>query len=300
VSSVLDPAGSGAAEIARVFWLMAGAAAVIWLIVTALIIHAQRQRRAAWSQRAGVGLIAIGGAAVPAIVLLILLLWGMPVLTRQLAPAPPDALRVHVAGEQWWWRISYEAGGQRVELANELRLPRGRSTEVILSSADVIHSFWVPALAGKIDMIPGRTNRLTLEPVETGTFRGACAEYCGASHARMALAVVVMEPADFAGWIGAQARPAAATADHQAFTSAGCGACHAIRGTTAAGRIGPDLTHVASRLSLAAGALPNSLTSMERWIANPRHIKPGALMPPFGMLPADDVRRIAAYVQALR
>ena len=300
MSSVLDPAGSGAVEIARLFWAMAAAAAVIWLIVTTLTVHAMRLRRPAWSERAGARLIAIGGAAVPAIALLMLLLSGMPVLSRQVAPAPAGALRVHVVGEQWWWRISYEVGGQRVDLANELRLPRARSTEVILSSADVIHSFWVPALAGKVDMIPGRTTRLTLEPLEAGTFRGVCAEYCGASHARMALVVAVMEPAEFEDWLAAQARPATPTDDPRAFTAAGCGGCHAVRGTTAGGTIGPDLTHVGGRLSLAAGVLPNSLADLQRWIANPQHIKPGALMPPFGMLPANDVREIVTYVQALR
>ncbi|HJU42445.1 MAG TPA: cytochrome c oxidase subunit II [Vicinamibacterales bacterium] len=300
MSSVLDPAGSGAVEIARLFWAMAAAAAAIWLIVSLLIIHAIRRRKSAWSERAGARLIAIGGGAVPAILLLLLLLSGMPVLSRQIAPAPAGALRVHVVGEQWWWRISYEAGERRVNLANELRLPRGRTTEVVLSSADVIHSFWVPALAGKVDMIPGRTTRLTLEPREAGTFRGACAEYCGASHARMALDVVVMEPDEFEGWILAQEQPAVAAGDPRAFISAGCGGCHTVRGTTARGTIGPDLTHVGSRMSLAAGVLPNSLAELQRWIANPQHIKPGALMPPFGMLPADDVRQVVAYVQALR
>ena len=300
MSSVLDPAGSGAVEVARLFWAMAAVATVIWLIVTALTIHAVRQRKSTWSDRAGARLIAIGGAAVPAIALLLLLLSGMPVLSRQVAPAPPGALRVHVAGEQWWWRISYEVGNQRVELANELRLPRGRPTEVILSSADVIHSFWVPALAGKVDMIPGRTTRLTLEPLEAGTFRGVCAEYCGASHARMALVVAVMEPAEFETWLVAQASPAMPSADARAFTTAGCGACHSVRGTAAGGTIGPDLTHVGSRLSLAAGVLANSPADAERWIASPQHIKPGALMPPFGMLPANDVQQIVTYLQALR
>jgi cytochrome c oxidase subunit II len=279
---------------------MAVAAAVIWLVFTILTIYAVRRRKSAWSARAGARLIAIGGAAAPALVLLMLVLFGMPVLSRQTAPAPLGALRVHVAGEQWWWRISYEAGDRRVELANELRLPRGRTIEVVLTSADVIHSFWVPALAGKVDMIPGRTTRLMLEPTETGIFRGVCAEYCGASHARMALVVAVVEPADFEAWLVAQATPAVPGTNQRAFTAAGCGGCHSIRGTDAGGTIGPDLTHVASRLSLAAGALPNSFADMERWIATPQHVKPGALMPPFRALPANDLREIVTYVQALR
>jgi cytochrome c oxidase subunit 2 len=301
MSSTLDPAGTGAVEVARLFWVMTGSAVVIWLALTVLLIHAARTRTSAWSDAAAVWLISIGGAGVPTSALALLLFSGMPMLSRQLAAAPPDALRVHVVGEQWWWRISYELDdGRRIEVANELRLPRGRSAALTLGSADVIHSFWVPSLAGKIDMIPGRTTRLTLEPEAGGTFRGACAEYCGASHAHMAFVVVVMEPADFAAWLDGQAQPAMPADGGQTFTAVGCGACHTVRGTEARGTIGPDLTHVGSRLSLAAGTLSNSPAELERWIANPQHIKPAALMPPFGMLPPDDVRRLAAYLQTLR
>lgn len=301
--STLQPAGRDAVEIARLFWIMAAGATVVWLVVTVLALHALRQQRSLWSERAGNWLIAAGGVVVPLVALGGLLLFGMPALRRQLAAAPgAGSLRVHVTGEQWWWRVRYErAGAAPVELANELRLPRGQSAEVVLTSADVIHSFWVPSLAGKVDMLPGRTTRLTLEPHTIGTFRGVCAEYCGESHARMAFAVEVMEPAAFDMWLVAQARPADSNASGaRLFETAGCGACHAIRGTGADATIGPDLTHVGSRLTLAGGALPNTADNLARWIARPDLIKPGSLMPPFAGLPAEDVRSLVAFLQGLR
>jgi cytochrome c oxidase subunit 2 len=155
-----------------------------------------------------------------------------------------------------------------------------------------------------MDMIPGRITRLMLEPTEIGTYRGVCAEYCGASHARMAFAVDVMEPDDFDRWLLAQTQPsvsaAGANAGATAFIANGCAACHAVRGTAAAGTIGPDLTHVGSRLSIAAASLSNAEADLARWIARPDHVKPGALMPPFGMLPAGDLQAMAAYLRSLQ
>jgi cytochrome c oxidase subunit 2 len=304
--STLQPAGRDAVEIAQLFWIMAAGATAVWLVVTALALHALRQQRSLWTERAGNWVIAAGGVIVPVVMLGALLLFGMPALRRQLAAAPggevASHLRVHVTGEQWWWRVRYErAGAAPIELANELRLPRGQSAEVILTSADVIHSFWIPSLAGKVDMLPGRTTRLTLEPHINGIFRGVCAEYCGESHARMGFAVEVMEPAAFDAWLAAQARPADSTASGlRLFETSGCGACHAIRGTGADATIGPDLTHVGSRLTLAGGALPNTAEHLALWIARPNVVKPGSLMPPFAGLPAEHVRALVAFLQGLR
>ena len=298
--STLAPAGQDAIDIARVFWIMAIGGGVIWSVVAALLLHAHRRHRGRWSDGAGIRLIVMGGVAIPVVVLAALLLSGLPVLSQQLAPAPADAWRVHVSGEQWWWRIRYEQrDGSFVELANELRLPRGQAAEVMLTSTDVIHSFWVPSLAGKVDMVPGRINRLTLEPLQAGTYRGVCAEYCGDSHARMSFVVQVVEPEEFISWLGAQASQAAVRA-LPLFTTAGCAACHAIRGTGATSTIGPDLTHVGSRLTIGAGTLPNTHDNLARWIANPHAVKPGALMPPFSGLPPGDVRALANYLRELR
>jgi cytochrome c oxidase subunit II len=178
--------------------------------------------------------------------------------------------------------------------------------EIVLDSPDVIHSFWIPSLGGKMDMIPGRTTRLVLEPERPGTYRGACAEYCGESHALMAFSVEVMERDDFDAWLAAERAPAAApTADParrgaELFHQVGCGACHAIRGTEATGDIGPDLTHLASRRTLAAGTLPMTEEALVRWISDPQAVKPGARMPAFGVLGEQRVEALAAYLASLK
>jgi cytochrome c oxidase subunit 2 len=217
-----------------------------------------------------------------------------------------DALAVRVTGHQWWWRIQYRdpVGGGWIETANELHLPQGRTANIELNAADVIHSFWIPNLSGKIDMIPGRTNRLVLTPRRTGWFRGQCAEFCGLQHAQMALDVKVESPADFAGWLAAQGRPATTTSDaaargRQILTTGPCGQCHSVRGTDARGRAAPDLTHVGSRRSLAAGALPQTRGALMGWIAQPQALKPGAEMPPSGLSPADTLA-VALYLEGLK
>ena len=301
--STLESAGRGAAEVTNLLAIMTVGALVIWLAVTLLALHAVRAHRARWSERSGLRLIVGGGVALPLLVLSALMLAGMPQLSRQLTAAPSGTLRIHVTGEQWWWRVRYEpSDAAPIELANELRLPRGQVIEVVLSSVDVIHSFWVPSLAGKVDMIPGRVTRLRLEPERAGVFRGVCAEYCGASHARMGFVVEVMEASAFAEWLAAQARPATAVESEGArtFMSAGCAACHSVRGTAAIASIGPDLTHVGSRMTIGGGALPNTVDDLERFIANPAATKPGALMPPFGSLPAADLGALARYLKDLQ
>jgi cytochrome c oxidase subunit 2 len=211
-----------------------------------------------------------------------------------------------VTAKQWWWRFEYLTPTGAVETANELRLPRGERLALELASPDVIHSFWVPSLAGKMDMIPGRVTRLALEPTRTGTFRGTCAEYCGASHALMAFSVVVMEPEEFRAWLAREARPAEtpidpeATRGQMAFISNGCTACHTIRGTPAIGRIGPDLTHVGSRRQIAAETLPNDQASLARWIVDSEDIKPGVHMPAFRAIERDELSALAAYLSGLK
>jgi cytochrome c oxidase subunit 2 len=301
----LSRAGRDAAEITSLFWIMTAGATVIWLLVTALALYAARARSSPWSESAALKLIAIGGAAFPTVVVTALLVYGMPSLASQLEIADDATVRMTVIGEQWWWRVRYELpGGGHVELANEVRLPRDRVAAVMLTSTNVIHSFWVPALAGKIDMIPGRFTRLTLEPTIAGTYRGVCAEYCGASHARMGFVVEVMEPDGFDRWLEAEARPGPATDDTKAgataFLAHGCAACHAIRGTAADGTIGPDLSHLGSRHSIAAATLPNDADHIARFVARPDLVKPGALMPGFHMLPEADLQSIAAYLRSLQ
>ncbi len=208
-ASALNPAGSPADDISRLFWWMTAGAVVVWVGVMALALAAARAepngRREAQAKR-----LIIAGAAVPTVVLAGLLAYGLTLLPRALAAAPEGTLRVWVHGEQWWWRVHYQpATGPPFVLANEIRLPLGRPVEFLLESDNVIHSFWVPALAGKVDLIPGRINRLVLRPTRVGTFAGMCAEFCGRAHAKMRLAVVVLPVDEYEEWASRQARAAA-------------------------------------------------------------------------------------------
>lgn len=313
--SALAPAGTGAAAVAQLFWIMVAGAAVVWIGVVGVALWSGARRRrapeAATSRRNARWLVIGGGMVAPTLLLGALLVYGLALMPRLRAPAGDDArqdgLRIAVTGEQWWWRVRYLRPGQpAVELANEVWLPAGERTRLLLDSPDVIHAFWVPALAGKIDMIPGRTTTLVLEPTRIGVFAGACAEFCGTSHAFMRFEAVVAERATFDAWLRRQAAPAAsprtalARAGRAAFLHHGCGACHTVRGTPANGRLGPDLTHVGSRRRLAAGVLPNDVAGFRHWIADTHAVKPDAVMPEFGMLPDDHVRAIATYLDGLQ
>lgn len=307
VQSALDPAGREAEQVSNMFWLMTAGAIIVWIAVIALALWSVRTPPESNSPRRSRLIIVGGGAVIPTLVLTALLIYGLKPIPALVAPAPEGSLKIAVTGEQWWWRVRYlPQNGPEVVLANEIRLPVGEPVEFRLDSPDVIHSFWIPALAGKVDMIPGRINRLVLTPTRTGVFRGACAEYCGTSHALMAFDVVVQERADFDRWLAAQATPAqlpfepAGIRGQELFVANGCGACHTIRGTGAAGVIGPDLSHVGSRLSLAAGSLRNEPDSYQHWIGQSTNVKPGALMPPFHMLPSDELQAIAAYLHGLK
>lgn len=298
--SALDPAGRGAERIASLFWWMAAGAAVIWLAVVGLTLYALH-RPQQHSERKATQLIIGGGFIAPTVILAVALAFALALLPDLLA-SPRGAMQIRVSGEQWWWRVQYVLpDGRTVELANEMRLPAGEAVEVLLSSPDVIHAFWVPSIAGKVDMIPGRVTRLTLEPTRTGVFRGVCAEYCGTAHALMAFDVVVLEKEEFLSWLEHQRKPIVPERDRglELFLANGCGACHTIRGTAADGVIGPDLTHVGSRTSLGAGILPNDADAFAHFIARPDAVKPGVLMPPFGMLPSEEVRAIAESLERL-
>lgn len=301
--SALDPAGREASEVATLFWVMLAGAAAIWLAVMGAAIFANRFQKTPIDDRAGLRIILWAGAIVPTLILALLLAYGLRLMPLLRAGDP--ALTVHVSGEQYWWRVAYERpDGSRVDSANELRLPAGRPAEIVLDSADVIHSFWIPALAGKLDMIPGRTNRLVLHPERVGTYRGVCAEFCGRSHAYMAFPVTVMPPDEFEAWLTREAAPAQPlvppTADAGAFLANGCGGCHTVRGTPATGTIGPDLTHVAGRATLGAGMFANTSENRRRFVAEAETLKPGVRMPSFGMLKAAELDAIAGYLGSLR
>lgn len=303
--SALHPAGVGAEQIATLFWWMIGASAVVWLAVIVIAIYSSQPNRTSFEPRQTAWLIIGAGAIFPTVLLSGLLAYSL-VLLPDLRSNEDIDLRISVSGEQWWWRVRYHSDNGGVELANEIRLPVNQRAEFILNSPDVIHSFWIPSLGGKVDMIPGRTTRLVLEATKTGVYRGACAEYCGASHAYMNFDVVVMDRDAFTEWLKAQAAPAepprneAGRAGKKAFLASGCGACHTIRGTAADGRLGPDLTHVGSRLTIGAGLLPNRPEAFARWITHTSLLKPDVNMPSFGMLPDEQIAAMASYLSGLQ
>lgn len=305
--SALDPAGVGGERLADLFIALTAGATIIWCLTVGLALYAASSRRKPHRDALGAWLIVGGGVAVPVVVLGATLAHGLSLLEPLLPRAADGTLEIEVVGEQWWWRVRYlPRTGEPVDLANELHLPAGEPVALSLSSDNVIHSLWIPPLGGKADMIPGRRTRLTLTPTRVGEYRGVCAEFCGASHALMAFRVVVQEPAEFEAWLTAQRAPAAtglggaAAQGADGFLRNGCGACHTVRGTPAAGTVGPDLTHVGSRLSLAAGTLPNDATAFSRWIARTGELKPSVHMPAFGMLPSAEIEALAAYLEALQ
>jgi cytochrome c oxidase subunit 2 len=305
--SALAPSGADASSIAALFWWMTGGAFLAWAGTIALALHYGRRGDGTRNRRRDRLLIVGGGVVIPTVTLTVLLVFGLAMLPRAVARAPEGSLQIDVVGEQWWWRVSYpRPGGDAVVLANEIRLPVGEPVQFRLESDNVIHSFWIPSLAGKMDMIPGRVTWLTVRPTATGVYRGACAEYCGTSHALMAFYVEVMERAAFDRWLSAQSAPAVeprgepASRGSELFQSNGCGACHTVRGTPATGVIGPDLTHLGSRISIGAGILPTEPEPLRRWLARTEAIKPGVHMPAFGMLPDDDLRALAAYLHGLQ
>jgi len=302
--------GEPAASIAHMATVLTAGSGAILLLITALALLAMRSHRHARSPR---GWIIGGGVLFPGIVLIALFAWTVAQTRQQEAAlASSDGeLVVGVTGHQWWWALRYRdpAGGPEIEAANELHLPVGRTIHLALTSADVIHSAWLPALAGKVDLLPGRITHLRLRIERPGVYRGACAEFCGEQHARMPLLVVAHENAAFDAWLARQREEAAAatTALQQRgralFMASGCSACHTVRSRDAARAPlltrAPDLTHVGSR-SAIAGTLPNTPAHLADWIARAQENKPGARMASYGHLDADSREALAAYLTGLK
>lgn len=308
VQSVLAPAGPHADAISILGWVMFIGGGLIFLLVctlTGIAVLLPAERRQWLGKRS---IIIAGGIGLPVVVLTLLLVYGV-VVSRSLVLDPAAApIRIEVIGERWWWRVRYldEDGNVRFVTANEIRIPVGRPIQFILGTKDVIHSFWVPRLAGKLDMIPGRTTSYTFSADAAGAYRGQCAEYCGAQHALMAFFVVALGAEDFEAWVEDQMSPAEDPVidflerGRQLFIANGCGACHTVRGTPAEGELGPDLTHVGSRMTIGAGILPNNVGTLAGWISSVQHLKPDALMPSFGTLEGEQLRAIAAYLESLK
>ena len=309
IPSIFDPLSRPADEIYTLSLLVLGICAAIFVLVGGLlVVSIVRFRRRPDDdgieppQVYGSNRLELAWTVIPLLIVFVLFL----VTTRTLiavenAVPPADALEVRVIGHQWWWEFRYPAQG--VVTANELHVPLGRATFLTLESADVVHSFWIPQLNGKTDVIPNRHNRMWIEPREAGLYSGQCAEYCGTQHARMLLRVIAHPPDEFDAWARAQRAPAVADAGVQAgrdvFQSTACINCHRIDGTVADGVFGPDLTHLMSRETIAAGAAPNTPAALRDWIANPNAVKPGALMPAMQLGPAE-LDQVVAYLTTLK
>lgn len=321
---VLDPAGPYAESVTVLAWVLFGIGFAVTAIVVAALWLALRGPEK-WRRRlGGERTIWIGGIAFPGVVLTALLIWGLTLtasLTRDLSG---DEMRVRVTGHMWWFEVEYLGPDGEVLLrdANELHLPVGRTVALELRSADVIHSFWVPNLSGKKDMIPGRLTVLPVQADRPGRFGGVCAEYCGGPHALMGFVTVAHEAQEWRDWFEGRTTPRPAAANQNVagelprltavsretepvspsngrtlFMESGCGACHRVAGTEANGLSGPDLTHVGSRLSLGAGILPNNRGTMMGWIGDSQSIKPGNRMPSYDMLSADQLEAIAVWLE---
>jgi cytochrome c oxidase subunit 2 len=284
-------------------------ALIVYAIVLAFLLWALLRRRGGESRERSLrgGLMAWVGASALILAALTLGTWFTDRDLARAAAAP--ALEIEITANQWWWDVRYldPDPSKVIRTANELHLPAGVAARVVLRSSDVIHSFWIPNLAGKQDMIPGRENALELRPTHPGPYRAQCAEFCGIQHARMALDVTVESPAAFSAWRAAQLAPppppppdaALARAGQSFVTTLQCASCHAIAGTPASGQVGPDLSHVASRRSIAAGTLPMNHANLAAWIADPQRFKPGTNMPAVP-LDAEQLEAVTAYLETLR
>jgi cytochrome c oxidase subunit 2 len=305
LQSVLHPAGADAELIGQFAWVLFGAGALIFIAVLVLLAlslrrHDRPLRPVLW--------IAGGGVALPVLLLTALLGWSTWRSAQLVPQGSGKAMTISVTGKMWWWEVHYRdpAGGREIATANEIRIPVGRTVYLGLNAADVIHSLWVPALAGKRDMIPGRVTGLTLRADKPGVYRGQCAEYCGTQHAHMALHVVALAPAEFDAWLAHQARPASVPAaelparGRAVFLAQRCQSCHTIRGVAESSRLGPDLTHVGSRLQIGAGLLRNHRGALAGWIADPQALKPGVFMPAASGLDGESLRALAAYLEHLQ
>ena len=307
VQSVLAPAGAEAERILFLTWLLLSGGLVILVGVCVLMAIALLGRADSRAWLSNDRTVIAGGVVFPIVVLSALLFYEAFARGGSLDAAAQEPVRIAVVGEQWWWRITYPLdSGRSFETANELHIPVGRPVQLELTTADVIHSFWVPPLSGKLDMIPGRTTVLNLTATQPGLTRGQCAEYCGGAHALMSFHVVALPADEYDAWLAREAAPSTSPvnpSDEQGLTlflSSGCAGCHTIRGTPANGTIGPDLTHVGSRTSLAAATLLNDRDALARWITDNQHIKPENKMPPFAIFSDTELNALSGYLAALK
>jgi cytochrome c oxidase subunit II len=301
--STLRPESDAARSVATMWWVLLVGSTVVVSIVTLLVLLTLLKRRGRLDRvdrsdsPGATTAVLVSGAVVPAIALVALFVYVLASLGATAQPRGGTAFRIEVVGKQWFWAVRYPE--QRITTANEIHVPVGVPVEVVARTGDVIHSFWVPRLNRKIDMIPGRRNTLRIEADRAGVYRGQCAEFCGLQHANMAFYVVAQQRRDFERWVDREQRePRRGAPGERVFVATGCGGCHTIRGVSN-GAIGPDLTHVASRMTLAAGTIANRRDDLTGWIRDPQHAKPGNKMPGL-QLRGSDLRQLVDYLERLR
>jgi cytochrome c oxidase subunit II len=318
VQSTFNAQGPAAHRIAQLSWVMTMTFLVATLVMWALIAWATVRRRGSLAEHepvdAGGGQhwITFGGLIIPLVVLCIFFVFGLKLLASFPIHEPMNQVAItpdiQIIGHQWWWEVHYlnPEADLRFTTANEIHIPANRPITIALESADVIHSFWVPALHGKVDMIPGHENYIRIEAAHPGNYAGQCAEFCGEQHAHMRILVVAQSPDQFNAWVEQQRKPAVepATADAQAgeqiFVSGSCSMCHTVRGTLAGGHVAPDLTHIAGRQMIAANSFPNNTAYLEAWITHAQSLKPGAQMPDLTQFSGVQLRQLVAYLQQLK
>jgi len=307
VLTSLSPASRNTDAIVQLWMISLAIFGLIFLIVTGLVVHSLmkyrwREGEADPEQVPGHKTVEIVWTAIP--LGIVILLFVLTVRTMGLTdPPPPPVPDLVITGHQWWWEVRYQKTGLIV--ANEIHIPTGRPLAVQLESADVLHEFWVAALARKMSTVPGQINHIWLEADKPGSYPGSCSEFCGTEHAWMRFTVVAQSPADFEAWQSAQlAAPAPPATDEalrgeQLFMQMSCINCHAINGTPAQARVGPDLSHVASRGQIGGGILEDTPDNLRRWLRNPQLVKPGSQMPNFEFT-EDQVNELTAYLETLR
>lgn len=312
--SALQAHGASAISLKHLIIFIVAVCSIAWALVMVAMIYALSRRRAAWrapmelipERERRMGRIVSACVGLTVVIISIFTLASFST-TRALSVAGNDDLTIRISGMQWWWGVQYLGPDpkQAFDTANEIHIPAGRNVHLVLEGDDVIHSFWVPSLAGKQDLIPGRINEITIRAERPGIYRGQCAEFCGMQHAHMSFFVIADEPQEFERWAAAQRAPAAQASDEEiaagrdAFMSKPCAACHSIRGTKATGTSGPDLTHVGSRKTIGAGLFETTRGSLAAWIADPQTLKPGNNMP-LVPLTSDELRAISAYLASLK
>jgi cytochrome c oxidase subunit 2 len=313
--STLDPAGPAAKSLSDLSWFVFILFTAVAVIMCSLIAWVATRRRGAFDEHepvdAGGGQlwILIGGFAIPFVILALVFILGLRSVTRfPLHDGRTMDPEIRLIGHQWWWEIRYVGGpsNNQFATANEIHIPVGRPVNIELSSTDVIHSFWVPNLSGKVDLIPGQVNHMRLQADRPGVYSGKCAEYCGAQHANMMIVVVAQPQNEFEDWRARQLEPSSTpnTAQEvrgqELFLSSPCSLCHTIRGTPARGAVAPDLTHLASRRGIAANALENNKANISAWVTHAQALKPSSMMPNVTQFSGDELQALVAYLQQLR